>query len=52
MTTTLENLTLATLTTGILGAATTTLTSETTTGVSYINDPVDNITATTLVPIK
>ena len=51
LTTTLGNLTLATLTTGASGAATTTLTSGTTTGTAFITATVDNVTATTSVPI-
>ena len=51
LTTTLGTLTLATLTTGASGAATTTLTSGTTTGTAFITATVDNITATTSVPI-
>jgi hypothetical protein len=51
LTTTLGTLTLATLTTGASGAATTTLTSGTITGTSFITATVDNVTATTSVPI-
>jgi hypothetical protein len=51
LTTTLGTLTLATLTTGASGAATTTLTSGTTTGTAFITATVDNVTATTSVPI-
>ena len=51
LTTTLGTLTLATLTTGVSGAATTTLTSGTTTGTAFITATVDNVTATTSVPI-
>ena len=51
LTTTLGTLTLATLTTGASGAATTTLTSGTTTGTAFVTATVDNITATTSVPI-
>jgi hypothetical protein len=51
LTTTLGTLTLVTLTTGASGAATTTLTSGTTTGTAFITATVDNVTATTSVPI-
>ena len=51
LTTTLGTLTLATLTTGASGAAVTTLTSGTTTGTAFVTATVDNITATTSVPI-
>lgn len=51
LTTTLGTLTAATLTTGASGAATTTLTSGTTTGVAFVTATVDNVTATTSVPI-
>ena len=51
LTTTLGTLTLATLTTGASGAATTTLTSGTTTGTAFVTATIDNITATTSVPI-
>ena len=51
LTTTLGTLTLATLTTGASGAATTTLTPGTTTGTAFVTATVDNITATTSVPI-
>ena len=51
LTTTLGTLTLATLTTGASGAATTTLTSGTTTGTAFVTATVDNVTATTSVPI-
>jgi hypothetical protein len=51
LTTTLGALTLATLTTGASGAATTTLTSGSTTGTAFITATVDNVTATTSVPI-
>jgi len=51
LTTTLGTLTLATLTTGASGAATTTLTSGTTTGIAFVTATVDNVTATTSVPI-
>ena len=51
LTTTLGTLTLATLTTGASGAATTTLTSGTITGTAFITATVDNVTATTSVPI-
>jgi hypothetical protein len=51
LTTTLGILTLATLTTGASGAATTTLTSGTTTGTAFVTATVDNISATTSVPI-
>ena len=51
LTTTLGTLTLATLVTGASGAATTTLTSGTTTGIAFVTATVDNVTATTSVPI-
>lgn len=51
LTTTLGTLTAASLTTGASGAATTTLTSGTVTGVAFVTATVDNITATTSVPI-
>jgi hypothetical protein len=51
LTTTLGTLTLATLTTGASGAATTTLTSGTTTGTAFVTATVDNVTATTSIPI-
>jgi hypothetical protein len=51
LTTTLGTLTAATLTTGASGAATTTLTSGTTTGIAFVTATVDNVTATTSVPI-
>lgn len=51
LTTTLGTLTLATLTTGASGAATTILTSGTTTGIAFVTATVDNVTATTSVPI-
>lgn len=51
LTTTLGTLTLATLTTGASGAATTTLTSGTITGIAFVTATVDNVTATTSVPI-
>ena len=51
LTTTLGTLGAATLTTGDSGAATTTLTSGTTIGVAFITGTVDNVSATTSVPI-
>ena len=51
LTTTLGTLGAATLTTGDSGAATTTLTSGTTVGVAFITATVDNVSATTSVPI-
>ena len=51
LTTTLGTLTEVSLTTGESGAATTTLTSGTVTGTAFITATVDNITATTSVPI-
>ena len=51
LTTTLGTLGAATLTTGDSGAATTTLTSGTTIGVAFITATVDNVSATTSVPI-
>ena len=51
LTTTLGTLGAATLTTGASGAATTTLTSGTTIGVAFITGTVDNVSATTSVPI-
>ena len=51
LTTTLGTLGAATLTTGASGAATTTLTSGTTIGVAFITATVDNVSATTSVPI-
>lgn len=51
LTTTLGTLTAASLTTGASGAATTTLTSGTVTGVAYVTATVDNVSATTSVPI-
>ncbi len=51
LTTTLGTLTLATLTTGASGAATTILTSGTITGIAFVTATVDNVTATTSVPI-
>jgi hypothetical protein len=39
------------LTTGASGAATTTLTSGTTTGTAFVTATVDNVSATTSVPI-
>ena len=51
LTTTLGTLDAATLTTGDSGAATTTLTSGTTIGVAFITATVDNVSATTSVPI-
>ena len=51
LTTTLGTLGAATLTTGASGAATTTLTSGTTVGIAFVTATVDNVTATTSVPI-
>jgi hypothetical protein len=51
LTTTLGTLTEASLTTGASGAATTTLTSGTITGTAFVTATVDNISATTSVPI-
>lgn len=51
LTTTLGTLTAASLTTGASGAATTTLTSGTVTGIAYVTATVDNVSATTSVPI-
>jgi hypothetical protein len=51
LTTTLGTLAVATLTTGASGAATTTLTSGTVTGVAFVTATVDNVSATTSVPI-
>ena len=51
LTTTLGTLGAATLTTGASGAATTTLTSGTTVGIAFVTGTVDNVTATTSVPI-
>ena len=51
LTTTLGTLGVATLTTGASGAATTTLTSGTTVGIAFVTATVDNVTATTSVPI-
>ena len=51
LTTTLGTLGAATLTTGDSGAATTTLTSGTSVGVAFITATVDNVSATTSVPI-
>ena len=51
LTTTLGALTAASLTTDASGTATTTLTSGTTTGTAYVTATVDNVSATTSVPI-
>ena len=51
LTTTLGTLGAVTLTTGASGAATTTLTSGTTVGIAFVTATVDNVTATTSVPI-
>ena len=51
LTTTLGTLATASLTTGASGAATTTLTSGILTGVAFITATVDNVSATTSVPI-
>ena len=51
LTTTLGTLASASLTTGASGAATTTLTSGTTTGTAFVTATVDNVSATTSVPI-
>jgi hypothetical protein len=51
LTTTLGVLTAATLTTGASGSATTTLTSGLITGVAFVTATVDNVSATTSVPI-
>ena len=51
LTTTLGTLGAVTLTTGASGAATTTLTSGTTVGIAFVSATVDNVTATTSVPI-
>ncbi len=51
LTTTLGTLTAASLTTGASGAATTTLTSGTVTGIAFVTATVDNVSATTSVPI-
>jgi len=51
LSTTLGTLGAATLTTGASGAATTTLTSGTSVGVAFITATVDNVSATTSVPI-
>jgi hypothetical protein len=51
LTTTLGTLAVATLTTNAAGAATTTLTSSPVTGVAYVTATVDNVSATTSVPI-
>ena len=51
LTTTLGTLEAAALTTGASGAATTTLTSGTTVGIAFVTATVDNVTATTSVPI-
>jgi hypothetical protein len=51
LTTTLGTLAAASLTTNAAGAATTTLTSGTVTGTAYVTATVDNVSATTAVPI-
>lgn len=51
LTTTLGTLAVATLTTDASGTAVTTLTSGTTTGVAFVTATVDNVSATTSVPI-
>ena len=51
LTTTLGTLTATTLTTDASGTATTTLTSGTTRGTAYVTATVDNVSATTAVPI-
>lgn len=51
LTTSLGTLGAASLTTGDSGAATTTLTSGTTIGTAFITATVDNVSATTSVPI-
>ena len=51
LTTTLGTLAVNTLTTGASGAAATILTSGTTTGIAFVTATVDNVTATTSVPI-
>ncbi len=51
LTTTLGTLGAAALITGASGAATTTLTSGTTVGIAFVTATVDNVTATTSVPI-
>ena len=51
LTTTLGILTAVTLTTGASGAAVTTLTSGLVTGMAFVTATVDNVSATTAVPI-
>ena len=51
LTTTLGTLTATSLTTDASGTATTTLTSGTTRGTAYVTATVDNVSATTAVPI-
>jgi hypothetical protein len=51
LTTTLGTLAAASLTTNAAGAATTTLTSGTVTGMAFVTATVDNVSATTAVPI-
>jgi hypothetical protein len=51
LTTTLGTLGAASLTTDASGTATTTLTSGTVTGTAYVTATVDNVSATTAVPI-
>ncbi|MZG53724.1 MAG: hypothetical protein F3742_08915 [Nitrospinae bacterium] len=51
LTTTLGTLTASSLTTDASGTATTTLTSGTTRGTAYVTATVDNVSATTAVPI-
>ena len=51
LTTTLGTLTATSLTTDASGTATTTLTSGTTRGIAYVTATVDNVSATTAVPI-
>ena len=51
LTTTLGTLTATSLTTDASGTATTTLTSGTTKGTAYVTATVDNVSATTAVPI-
>ena len=51
LTTTLGTLTASSLTTNASGTATTTLTSGTTRGTAYVTATVDNVSATTAVPI-
>ena len=51
LTTTLGTLTATSLTTDASGTATTTLTSGTTRGTAYVTATVDNVSATTAIPI-